>query len=142
MIQYQTLLVVITQNVMAMLMRILIFMICLLVCQSAFSQSKEKKSKKNKDDRSFSHQPNTEPDFPTIEYTPKKSKKAKSNGPTYDAVKRYYARMEAVEKEKKKAEKEMMKPQYSEFSYFGHKRPPKKRKSGKMKFCKECGIRH
>ena len=26
--------------------------------------------------------------------------------------------------------------------YFGHKRPPKKRPANKMKFCKECGIRH
>lgn len=34
------------------------------------------------------------------------------------------------------------KPQYSDPLYFGHKKPPKKRKNGKKKFCKECGLRH
>jgi hypothetical protein len=34
------------------------------------------------------------------------------------------------------------KPQYNDPTYFGHKRPPKKRPLGKRKFCKECGIRH
>jgi hypothetical protein len=26
--------------------------------------------------------------------------------------------------------------------YFGHKNPPKKHKAGKIRYCKECGIRH
>lgn len=34
------------------------------------------------------------------------------------------------------------KPQYSNPAYFGHKKKPKKRKRGKRKFCKECGIVH
>ncbi|WP_017731251.1 hypothetical protein [Nafulsella turpanensis] len=59
-----------------------------------------------------------------------------------DLVKEYEARMEAnaerYEKEAKMAEK----PQYSDFSYFGHKKKPKKRPVGKRKFCKECGIVH
>jgi hypothetical protein len=50
--------------------------------------------------------------------------------------------MELVAKQKRKAEKEMMKPQYSDPTYFGHKRKPKKRHYKKMKYCKECGIRH
>ena len=50
--------------------------------------------------------------------------------------------MLAVAKERDKAEREMAKPQYSNPMYFGHKRPPKKHKPGKMKYCKECGIRH
>lgn len=51
-------------------------------------------------------------------------------------------RMEQVYKEKAKAEKEAQKPQYSNPLYFGHKKPPKKRKNGKKKFCKECGLWH
>jgi hypothetical protein len=50
--------------------------------------------------------------------------------------------MQATVKEKRKAEKIMEKPQYSNPMYFGHKRPPKKRAPNKMKYCKECGIRH
>lgn len=63
-------------------------------------------------------------------------------GPTYGLEQAYYERMEKVAKERKKAERLMDKPQYSDPLYFGHKRPPKKRKPSKMKFCKECGIRH
>ncbi|MBK6266448.1 hypothetical protein JKA74_15490 [Marivirga sp. S37H4] len=54
----------------------------------------------------------------------------------------YEQRMKRNAKEAKKKEKEMQKPQYSDPSYFGHKRKPKKRSPDKMKFCKECGIRH
>jgi hypothetical protein len=42
------------------------------------------------------------------------------------------------EKEAKLAEK----PQYSDPTYFGHKKKPKKRPVGKRKLCKECGIVH
>lgn len=41
-----------------------------------------------------------------------------------------------------KLEREARKAQYSDPSYFGHKRPPKKRPAGKKKFCKECGLWH
>lgn len=51
-------------------------------------------------------------------------------------------RMEKVYKEKAKTAKEAEKPQYSNPLYFGHKKPPKKRKNGKKKFCKECGLWH
>lgn len=45
--------------------------------------------------------------------------------------------------QQKAREQEMAaKPQYSDPLYFGHKKPPKKRKVGKKKFCKECGMRH
>ncbi|WKK85382.1 hypothetical protein QYS48_26230 [Marivirga arenosa] len=54
----------------------------------------------------------------------------------------YYERMEENAKEKRKQAKEMEKPQYSDWTYFGHKRKPKKRPPEKMKFCEECGIRH
>ena len=54
----------------------------------------------------------------------------------------FYQRMEAVAKEKKKMLRKMSKPQYANMLYFGHKRPPKKHLPYKMKYCKECGIRH
>lgn len=75
------------------------------------------------------------------EYAPKASRRA-SKGTTYDLQQEYYDRMEQVVKTRRKAEKIMEKPQYSDPMYFGHKRPPKKRKPSRMKFCKECGIRH
>lgn len=54
----------------------------------------------------------------------------------------YHERMKENAKAAKKKAKEMEKPQYSDPSYFGHKRKPKKRPPHKMKFCEECGIRH
>ncbi len=75
-------------------------------------------------------------------YAPSKKTKNLRNGPTFSAEEDFRKRMELVVKQKRKAEKEMMKPQYSDPSYFGHKRKPKKRHYKKMKYCKECGIRH
>lgn len=57
-------------------------------------------------------------------------------------VKEYEERMKAKAKEYKKLARLMKKPQYSDPSYFGHKRKPKKRPSGKRKFCKECEMTH
>jgi flagellar basal body L-ring protein FlgH len=54
----------------------------------------------------------------------------------------YEERMKQNVKEKRKQAKEMEKPQYSDWTYFGHKRKPKKRSPDKMKYCDECGIRH
>ncbi len=54
----------------------------------------------------------------------------------------YEQRMKRNARKARKKEREMQKPQYSDPSYFGHKRKPKKRSPDKMKFCKECGIRH
>ena len=51
-------------------------------------------------------------------------------------------RMKQVEKDKKKIIRILKKPQYSDKSYFGHKRPPKKRPLSKRKLCKLCGIVH
>ena len=57
-------------------------------------------------------------------------------------VEEYHKRMEANAKKYEKMAKEMEKPQYSDPSYFGHKKKPKKRPQGKKKFCKECGMYH
>jgi hypothetical protein len=72
----------------------------------------------------------------------KKRLKVKTKKITYNARDNFYDRMEQVAKENRKAEKELQKPQYSDPAYFGHKRPPKRRPNGKLKYCKECGIRH
>ncbi len=57
-------------------------------------------------------------------------------------VEEYYKRKEEVIKRNQKLAKKLEKPQYSDPSYFGHKRKPKKRPVGKRKYCKECGIVH
>ncbi len=82
-----------------------------------------------------------QPNLPKKVYAPKVSKKKKS-GITYDARDKFYDRMEKLEKERRKNEKNSSKPQYSDFQYFGHKKPPKRRPPEKMKYCKICGIRH
>lgn len=69
--------------------------------------------------------------------------KSKTAGKTTgDLKKEYYERMEANARKYEKMAKDMEKPQYSDPSYFGHKKKPKKHRVGKKKFCKECRIRH
>lgn len=41
-------------------------------------------------------------------------------------------------KERRKADK----VRYKDPTYFGHRKPPKKRPVGKQKFCKQCGMTH
>ena len=57
-------------------------------------------------------------------------------------IEEYEDRMQANAKKYKKIAQEAEKPQYSDPTYFGHKKKPKKRKPGKKKFCKECQIVH
>ena len=54
----------------------------------------------------------------------------------------YEDRMKQVAKDIKKSMRMLKKPQYSDKSYFGHKRPPKKRPLSRRKLCKVCGIVH
>jgi len=70
-----------------------------------------------------------------------KSKK-KSSGITYNAQREYEDRMSARAKTNRYNERMLMKPQYANPTYFGHKRKPKRHAPGKIKYCKECGIRH
>jgi predicted nucleotidyltransferase len=77
--------------------------------------------------------------------TTKKKKKDSKNSYKYkinNAVKEYEELMKTNVKKRAKMEKDMEKPQYSDPSYFGHKKKPKKRPLGKRKMCKECGIVH
>ncbi len=72
-------------------------------------------------------------------------KKKKTNAFTStkeEEVAAFRKRMKKVAKKKAKEEKLAKKPEYSDQSYFGHKRPPKKRPPGKQKFCKVCRIKH
>ncbi|MBN8576873.1 MAG: hypothetical protein KF775_08345 [Cyclobacteriaceae bacterium] len=54
----------------------------------------------------------------------------------------FYARIEKAAKEKQKLLKKLATPQYANPLYFGHKKMPTKNPPYKMKYCKECGIRH
>lgn len=54
----------------------------------------------------------------------------------------FYKRIENAAKEKQRILRKMAAPQYSDFSYFGHKSRPKKHLPFQMRYCKECGIRH
>lgn len=66
-------------------------------------------------------------------------KEKKKNG---DAVTAFRADVEDRLEQKAKDARKYDKPQFTDPLYFGHKKPPKKRKVGKKKFCKECGIVH
>lgn len=107
----------------------------------AFAQSKKKQKKPPGNQPSAS---SLSPYFPSEDYVPEKKSKSKSKSRkvTYNAMDAHEARMKEVVKAHRKAEKESLKPQYSDPTYFGHKRKPKKHKPGKLKFCKECEIRH
>ena len=73
-------------------------------------------------------------------------KKNKKNNPLYqtldEAREQFWDRQEKLAKERRKRAKKMEKPQYSDPTYFGHKRKPKIRPLHKRKLCKECGIVH
>jgi hypothetical protein len=83
-----------------------------------------------------------QPRFPSKKEISKRERIALKPKTTVDLQKEYYERVESVMKARKKAARQMQKPQYSDPLYFGHKRPPKKRSPENMRFCKECGIRH
>lgn len=125
------------------MLRFPLIFVLILCATVSFGQSKKKRSKKSAPTQQQGN--SLGPYFPAENYEPEKkgnAKKSKSRKPTHNAVEEFYERQELVAKARKKAEKESMKPQYSDPMYFGHKRKPKKRPPGKMKFCKECEIRH
>jgi hypothetical protein len=75
---------------------------------------------------------------PTKERSVRLKKVNVKHTPRYE----YYARVEKVAKGKQRMLRKMAEPQYSNPLYFGHKRPPKRHEVHKMRYCKECGIRH
>lgn len=74
--------------------------------------------------------------------TKKKASKKSYNQQFDQSIKDYEKLMKANKKKYRKMAKGMEKPQYSDPTYFGHKKKPKKRPKGKRKFCDECGIVH
>ena len=122
-------------------MRTISVLVLLMLAIASYGQSEKKKRKKQKAASERSQPTSLDPGVPQSGYEPKKSRKS-SKGPTYNNEREYYERVEELEKTRRKNEKLSEKPQYSDPSYFGHKRPPKKRPANKMKYCKVCGIRH
>lgn len=122
-----------------MQIKLLFVVFAILLTSTAFAQTRKSKSKSKSPAQSS--QPTTLDPLPRKDYAPKTSKKP-TKGPTYESEQQFYERMAQLEKTRRKNEALAQKPQYSDPMYFGHKRPPKKRKPGKMKYCKECGIRH
>jgi len=123
-------------------MRLLLLVLLLGVTSVGYAQSSKKKKKNSSPEQASPT--SIDPNSSSSAYAPKKSKSntKKSFGATHDSERDFYERREEVAKTKRKNERMMEKPQYSDPTYFGHKRPPKKRPANKMKFCKECGIRH
>ncbi len=119
-------------------MRVLLSLFLILLVSVSYAQ---KRKQRNSSESELG--PSSVDPLPKERHLPKEARKrAETKGPTYNSEKAYYDRMEALVKVRRKNEKMLMTPQYSDPSYFGHKRPPKKRPANKMKFCKECGIRH
>lgn len=119
---------------------IFLFVLILFAATAAHSQSSRRKKKSPVTPRQQSTSLN--PYYPTAEdYAPKA--KTSFKGITFDQqVKDFYKRKRKILRNRVKLERELQKPQYTDPSYFGHRRPPKKRPPGKMKFCKECGLWH
>ncbi|MTI41274.1 hypothetical protein [Fulvivirga lutimaris] len=116
------------------------FVIIFFCTLTAFGQTKKEK----KEDNSFAPVPQEQSatQKKIMKKKGKKSSRAAFNKRMDKKIKEFDQRMEANAKENKKMRREMEKPQYSDPSYFGHKKKPKKRKQGKRKLCKECGIWH
>lgn len=124
-----------------MQMRFILLIGMLVASGTAFAQSKREKRKKADDADLPMQQPNSI-DPNNLPTEPKQKKIKSSVKPSRNPEQEFYERMAEVEKTRRKNERMMDKPQYSDPMYFGHKKPPKKRKPSKMKYCKVCGIRH
>jgi hypothetical protein len=77
-------------------------------------------------------------------FGPKKAKASKYRRPKakHTAQYEFYERVERAAREKQKIMKFLARRQYSDPSYFGHKKKPKRRPPHKMRHCDECQIRH
>jgi len=122
-----------------MKLRLVLFLV-FISCVYSYAQSTQKKSSKKKQKQEIDR---------GATYATESSKAKKKKKVTYSIskgfdkkVEEYEKRMEQNAKKNEKMAKEMKKPQYSDPSYFGHKKKPKKRPPGKKKFCKECQMYH
>lgn len=119
-----------------------LFLLCLFLLAGASVMAQEKSSQPS------SLSPGYSPSSSIVKHTRKKKhffaprrayKKASvKNTARYE----YYERIEKAAKEKQRMLRELAKPQYSDFRYFGHKRIPKRRPPHRMRYCDECQIRH
>ncbi len=109
----------------------------------AHSQSKKKKNKKKQETQIQNQDPSSrDPGSSENLFRGERKFSKSSNSLEAKAVQEYQQRMKQNARKYNKIERQKLKPQYSDPSYFGHKRKPKKRPVGKRKFCKECGIVH
>jgi hypothetical protein len=122
-----------------------LFFILFVSSTAVFAQAGGKKSK---DSPTHWDSPTRDPDaiFRGSENTKTKKSKKQSNKkflkPTDAAMVKYEQQKKENAKKYAQMAKDAKKPQYSDPSYFGHKKKPKKRPVGKRKFCQECGIVH
>ena len=84
------------------------------------------------------------PNRKTSFFAPKKAKafKHRKKNVKHTAQYEFYERVERAAREKQKIMKILARKQYSDPSYFGHKKKPKRRPPHKMRLCDECKIRH
>ena len=109
---------------MVMDLRIALIVLMAFVSAEASAQFWKRK-KKAETENTVQHPNSLDPSTSAKkEYVPKESRRS-AKGPTYGLQQEFYERMEQVAKDRRKAEKLMQKPQYSDPMYFGHKRPPK-----------------
>jgi len=85
-----------------------------------------------------------DPGTKKVFYSPSHAKKVKTRKVNVKHTPRYefYKRVEMAAREKQKNLKKLSKAQYSDRRYFGHKHIPARRPWYKIRYCKECGIRH
>lgn len=111
----------------------------MLISTFAFAQRKKKASKASSQVTSVG------PYYPDAnKYVPpkKRGKNKSKDGISRQAQENALARRELTAKQKRKAERTLVGTNYGSTNYFGHKRPPKKRKPEDMKLCEVCGIKH
>ena len=112
-------------------MKLLKIAICILavsaVCFTASAQSKSGESSRENTPQQFDRGATYETG--TSKKSQKRKKKSKNSlaGDFDRKVEEYHKRMETNVKKNSKIAREMEKPQYSDPTYFGHKKPPKKR---------------
>jgi len=127
---------------MKLLLSILLFTIALTSYAQELTRKEKKAARKGTAVEPSTLNPGAEDigfDAPAVK---ERKQKRKSGGVTYNAQKEYEERMSALAKTYRYNERMLMKPQYANPAYFGHKRKPKRHAPGKIKYCKECGIRH
>ena len=117
----------------------------LMICFALIAMNALAQSRKKKDDAMEMREPTSlEPDFTKIDFAPtvEMIKPIQQVELTYDKSQRAYkkqlkARNRTTRRNERRAEATIVDP-----SHFGHQHTPKKRKPGKMKYCKICGIKH